>query len=98
MKRDYVFSALIGALLAIGAAFHAQLPPAPPPGAIAPQIDAIKVTDYGVKFDGVTDDTAAWNAMVAANPNANAFKLPVRGVSIVTDEIVIYSRAGLRFF
>ena len=48
----------------------------------------LNVKDYGAKIDGVTDDTAAWQAAVTAL-SAGGTLLAPPGISLITDTITI---------
>lgn len=76
-------------------------PPAPLPTtytASAPS-DVVNIKDFGAVFDGVTDDTAAFQAAMAALPNGGVVLLPM-GRTIISQPLItnvpILLKSGVR--
>jgi parallel beta-helix repeat protein len=50
---------------------------------LSAELTTVYATLHGIKFDGVTDDTAAWRALLTASPAGTVIECP-NGTSIVT--------------
>lgn len=86
---------LIVALTVAAASVAATPPPPAPPVSPEPSGPRVNVRDYGTKADGVTDDTAAIRAAIAAAPNGATIYFPTG--TYVLDSLEVKSRTGLRF-